>query len=47
MIRLSQWAEIRQLYFADHIPKKQIARRSSDVAADSTDLLIPCVLVEF
>lgn len=27
MIRVSQWAEIRHMYFADHIPKKQIARR--------------------
>ena len=27
MIRVSQWAEIREMYFADRIPRKQIARR--------------------
>ncbi len=27
MIRVSQWAEIREMYFADQIPRKQVARR--------------------
>ena len=27
MIRVSQWAEIRQMYYADAVPKKEIVRR--------------------
>ena len=27
MIRVSQWAEIRQMFYADAVPKKEIARR--------------------
>ena len=27
MIRVSQWAEIRQMHLVDGVPKKEIARR--------------------
>ena len=27
MIRVSQWAEIRQMFFVDRVPKREIARR--------------------
>jgi transposase len=27
VIRVSQWAEIRHMFYADHVPRKQIARR--------------------